>query len=479
MIDIALVNWKTEFSDEAAVRNFQRSARYRDGILEHVDHFLREPPTGLMLLAQILEQKGYSVEIIDCTILEDPFDFLAKVAYKYRLVGLTALTNTFSSVLEIVEVMKKANPGLFITMGGPHVSFEYEQVFQQQPMIDVIIVGEAENSFPWIVERLLVKPYIDFVYDGDTHTVDRTFHSIGYVQQQMKETNTRPKGITYLNQMDPNKEAKEIVYTGFPDPTNLEALPLPARHLISRVYSVADIIVNRGCPNQCSFCSRTKLFPKMRIRSVEQVMQEVDYILSGSNYHFINFYDNININHKYFNYFLDELIARKKMLPWGAELRADVITVEEARKLKRSNGKLIATGIESASSEVLRTNFKFQDPDKVARGIHIMKEAGIAIQAYFVIGLPGDTPERFQKTLEFAEQLPFEKGVDHVNFFVTTPYPGSDLVINPDKYGITVINTDYDQFNCHEVLMETKTLNKTQIEEMIVKAANLKRKLGI
>ena len=105
---------------------------------------------------------------------------------------------------------------------------------------------------------------------------------------------------------DPSKENRKIIYTGFPDPTDLEALPLPARHLISRVYSVADIIVNRGCPNQCSFCSRTKLFPKMRIRSVGQVMQEVDYILSGSNYHFINFYENININHKYFNHFLDE-----------------------------------------------------------------------------------------------------------------------------------------------------------------------------
>ena len=479
MIDIALINWKTEFSDDSAQIKFEQSARYRNGTLEYVDHFLREPPTGLMLLAQLLESKGYSVEIIDCTILEDPIAYLKFQAPKYRFVGLTALTNTFSAVMELVSVMKTANPNLFLTLGGPHVSFEYQQVFAKYPLVDLIFVGEAENSLPWVVDQLLIKPYIDFVYDNGTHRVSQTFNSNEYLSQKMFQASSLPKGITFLDPKQSKDEDGSVIYSGFPDPTILDELPLPARHLISRVYSVADIIVNRGCPNQCSFCSRTKLFPKMRIRSVEQVMQEVDYILSGSTYRFINFYDNININHKYFNHFLDELIAREKMLPWGAELRADVITLEEARKLKQSNGRLIATGIESASAEVLRTNFKFQDPDKVAKGIHIMKEAGIAIQAYFVIGLPGDTPERFQKTLEFAEQLPFEKGIDHVNFFVTTPYPGSDLVLHPEKYGITVINTDYDQFNCHEILMETETLNKKQIQEMIAKADALKQKMGI
>ncbi|WP_371806214.1 radical SAM protein [Candidatus Lokiarchaeum ossiferum] len=479
MIDIALINWKTEFSEDSAQKNFEQSARYRGGILEYVDQFLREPPTGLMLLAQILEKKGYSVEIVDCTILEDPIGYLKYQAPKYRFVGLTALTNTFSAVMELASIMKNANPNLFLTLGGPHVSFEYQRILIQYPFVDMIFVGEAENSLPWVVEQLLIKPYIDFVYDNETHLLSQSLNSKELFFQRINQTPSKPKGITFLDQTPTEDGVRQVLYSGFPEPTNLDQLPLPARHLISRVYSVADIIVNRGCPNQCSFCSRTKLFPKMRIRSVEQVMQEVDYILSGSTYRFINFYDNININHKYFNYFLDELIAREKMLPWGAELRADVITSEEAHKVRQSNGKLIATGIESASPEVLRTNFKFQNPDKVAEGIHIMKNAGIAIQAYFVIGLPGDTPERFQQTLEFAEQLPFEKGIDHVNFFVTTPYPGSDLVLHPEKYGITVINTDYDQFNCHEVLMETETLNKSQVLEMITKANALKKKLGI
>ncbi|GAG42727.1 unnamed protein product, partial [marine sediment metagenome] len=183
----------------------------------------------------------------------------------------------------------------------------------------------------------------------------------------------------------------------------------------------------------------------MRIRPVEQVLEEVKYISSCANYKFVNFYDNININHRYLNEFLDGLISQKFTLPWGAELRADVITKEEALKLKKSNCKIVATGVESASEEVLKINFKFQDPSKVAQGIRIFKEVGIAVQAYFVIGLPGDNWERFKKTLKFVETLNLEGGVDRVEFFTATPYPGSDLAMNKEKYGIRILNENYSE----------------------------------
>ena len=316
------------------------------------------------------------------------------------------------------------------------------------------------------------------MYDGKTSEVEELKNTKELFYKLTGNTKDLPKGVAFRSK-DYTTTSKELIYTGFPDSTDLTNLPLPARHLISKVYNVADIIVNRGCPNQCSFCSRTKLFPEMRIRPVEDVLKEVDYLLPTANYNFVNFYDNININHKYFNTFLDGLIERKMRFPWGAELRADVMTPEEARKLKKANCRVVATGVESASQEVLKRNFKFQNPEKVRKGIQIIKDAGLAIQAYFVIGLPGDTEELFEKTLKFTRQLPFVRGVDHVNFFVTTPYPGSDLVMHPKKYGITILEPDYDLYDCHEVLMTTETLNETQISKMVKKAKNLKAELGI
>ena len=348
----------------------------------------------------------------------------------------------------------------------------------------MVFIGESEVSFPWIVNMLLRAPALDFIEDGKSEEIKNTLNSPGKIQNLLKSfTNMEkiPKGIAYNTQNNAQTLDKSMIIrdTGFPEATNLSELPLPARHLISRIYSVADVIINRGCPNKCSFCSRTHLFPQMRIRPVKQVLEEVKYISSCGNYKFVNFYDNININHRYLDEFLEGLISQKFTLPWGAELRADVITKDEALKLKKANCKIVATGVESASEEVLKTNFKFQDPSKVAQGIRIFKEAGIAVQAYFVLGLPGDNWERFRKTLKFVENLKLKSGVDRVEFFTATPYPGSDLAMNEEKYGIKILNKNYSQYDCRTIIMETQNLTSNDIENMKLEAQSLKKRLNL
>ena len=78
----------------------------------------------------------------------------------------------------------------------------------------------------------------------------------------------------------------DTVFTGYPDPVDLKDVPLPARHLISMNYTVANVLVNRGCPYKCSFCVRTKLFSTVRIRELDNVLDEIDQISNYSNYKF-------------------------------------------------------------------------------------------------------------------------------------------------------------------------------------------------
>ncbi|QEE14282.1 radical SAM protein [Promethearchaeum syntrophicum] len=486
MLDICLLNGITEFQEENRIRVFQESASFINGVLVNLDEnlLLREPPTGLMILASILEQKGYSVDIIDGSILQNPRDYILENAHKYRLIGITGLTNTFNDILQTANLIKKQYPEIFMVMGGPHASFEYEKILSQNPEIDMVFIGESENSFPWVVDKLLHAPILDFVEAGNSEEIKETLNSPGKIHKLFTTIDSKdilPKGISYNtnNNAQSPDELKRVIYTGFPEAINLSELPLPARHLISRIYSVADVIINRGCPNKCSFCSRTHLFPLMRIRPVKQVLKEVEYISSCANYKFVNFYDNININHRYLNEFLDGLISQKFSLPWGAELRADVITKDEALKLKKANCKIVATGVESASEEVLKINFKFQDPSRVAEGIKIFKEVGIAVQAYFVIGLPGDNWDRFRTTLKFVESLNLEGGIDRVEFFTATPYPGSDLAMNGEKYGIKILNDNYSEYDCRTIIMETQTLISSDIENMIKEAHSLKKKLNL
>ncbi|MHA1675023.1 MAG: B12-binding domain-containing radical SAM protein [Promethearchaeota archaeon] len=498
LYDICLFNWKTELDSPERVRTFMQSAKFSHGILHAIDLPLREPPTGLMLLAAILEQKGYAVDILDATLLEHPEQYIREHIGDYRLMGFTSLTNAFPEVQKIIRLAKQVHPEIFIVVGGPHVSFMPDSILAEMTEVDAVFIGEAENSFPWFVDRILIQPVIDYVYAGESDRIGETFNFPHLVSQRLATVEDLPKGIAFRPHIADLSEKSSgnlsnsyyhpfptsilpatLPTVPFPDATDLKVLPLPARHLISRIYKVADIIVNRGCPNQCSFCSRTHLFPKMRIRPLDQVFEEVDYILSESNYKFVNFYDNINISKRYFETFLHGLIARPHMLPWGAELRSDGITLEQAHLMKKANCRVIATGIESASETVLKTNFKFQDIEAVRKGIINVKKAGVAVQAYFVIGLPGDTPSEFDKTLAFLESLPLVPGVDQVNFFVTTPYPGSDLSLNPDKYGINILSKPLDTYDCRQIQLETLTLKVADIARMVERSEQVKKRLRL
>ena len=393
MIDVLLLNPRTE-NKASEVRKL-KSAVYKDNVIHQTEEKLREPPNGLLILASLLEARNFSVEIVDASILKNPFQYIRDNADRFRMIGIGSLTNTFNKAVQLAKTAKRYNPNLYLVMGGPHASFDYENILRNYPFVDLVCIGEAESTFPWIVEKLLLKSTIDMIYSDRDFAVSSTYNYPGRVQNILQDVDILPKGIAYLSKsfVDPFikqldladgdtslsttvKDDGKLIATGFPDPIDLSALPLPARHLLDRKYFTANILVNRGCSNECSFCSRTNLFPEMRLRPLDHVFDEIKQILSYKNYEFVNFYDNINVNRAYFREFLDRLIRMDFPLPWGAEMRADAIKVEDATLLKKAGCKLVATGVESADKKVLKRNFKYQDPKKVATGIKNLKKSG-------------------------------------------------------------------------------------------------------
>jgi anaerobic magnesium-protoporphyrin IX monomethyl ester cyclase len=476
MIDVLLVNPRT-------------SLQKPDPRVKYSEQQIREPPTGLMILAAILENQGYAVEIMDCSILENPFEYLRESAHLFRLFGITCLTNTYYQAVQLAKEAKRFNPSAYIVMGGPHISFQYEEAFRDIPFLDAVCIGESEISFPFLVEHFLEHSVFDGLYEGMDLT--QTVNFLGKTAKILSNLPELPKGIVYSNQSqldgftkgvyeknDYIDQNSSIFTTGFPDPVLLEEIPLPARHLI-RAYQVADVIINRGCPNNCSFCSRTKLFPFVRIRPLSDVMAELDHILSIPSYKFVNFYDNINLNKTFYFDFLDALIRRKFPLPWGAELRVDTLVERQVQKMKQCNCKLIATGVESAAPEVLKLNVKNQKPEKVAEGIALLKSYDIAVQAYFILGLPGETKETFNQTLKYIRNLPLERDVDKIDIFPAVPYPGSDLFEKLEAYRLKIINQNYNMYNCNEIIMESETLNYLELSKMLDTAKKLKKELGL
>ena len=425
---------------------------------EFQNEFFREPNLGILYLAAILEQNNIPVEILD---LEQYYgleiDELNKIIIEkiehYKIIGITSLTNTFYLVKQIAQLIKQSYREKIVVLGGPHVSFQYEEILNAEPVIDYICVGESERSFLELT-NLLIREKNNIM---SSQAFGRELGAI--------------KGLAYRN-LEGN-----VIFTGFPKPIDIETIPIPPRYLLSQenfYYRVASVIINRGCPNQCSFCSRQKLFPKTRIRGLDSILSEIRDILSYQTYNYINFYDNININRVFFHNFCRLFIDNEIKIPWGCELRVDSITAEDASLLKEAGCKLIATGVESASIKVLKNNLKYQDPKRVILGIKHLKAEDIPIQAYFVLGLPGETEVTFQETVDFITSLPFNEE-DKINYFVATPYPGSRLWDERDYFKIKVIESDFTKYDCQHIIFETSDLSVQKLENLFITAKDIEQ----
>jgi len=415
---------------------------------EFQSEYFREPNLGILYLAAQLDKYDIFVDILDLEqYFQLPeFDLKRVIENKitdYNIIGITSLTNNFKFVLDIAKTIKNYDPKKMVILGGPHVSFLFNEILINEESIDFICIFESEESFLQLSQLLLMLYQTNKKLDDVEHKLNQI------------------KGIAYKNSMD------ALIFTGYPEVINIESLPLPARYKLSQenyYYKVANIIVNRGCPNQCSFCSRQRMFKNIRIRSIKSILSEIRDIISLQTYNYINFYDNINIDRKFFKEFCKIFIEHHIKIPWGCELRIDTLSREDAFLMKQAGCNLVATGIESASIQVLKKNFKYQNPEYVRRGVKNLKHVGIPIQAYFVLGLPGETEHTFQETVNFIKALPLDKD-DEINFFAATPYPGSRLWDQQKHFGIKIIEKDFSKYDCQHVIFETKNLSLTKLEK--------------
>ncbi|MCJ7650396.1 MAG: hypothetical protein MUP85_17440, partial [Candidatus Lokiarchaeota archaeon] len=90
-------------------------------------------------------------------------------------------------------------------------------------------------------------------------------------------------------------------------------------------------------------------------------------------------------------------------------------------------------------------------------------------QAYFVLGLPGETEQTFSDTIQYIKQLSFDI-TDRINYFIATPYPGSRLWIEQEQFGINIFENDFSKYDCEHVIFQTNELSRDQLEKLHQKA---------
>ncbi len=397
------------------------------------------PPLGLAYLASALSGVGIEVKILDLVVFPYSRTMLQNVLEQFQpqMAGLTAVTMTFDNAIGVVRDIKRLNPDIVTVMGGPHVTFCARDTIINHSELDIIVLGEGERT---IVE------------------LSRAFDN-GHNWESVN-------GIAY-------RKGSEIRYTAQRElVAGLDDLPLPARHLLplGRYRALGmpvSLITSRGCPFKCIFCVGRKMVgSRVRYRSSKKVVDEMEY-LNTLHFHQINVADDLfTADPKHCLAVCDEIVKRRLNITWTSFARVDTVSEKILTAMKAAGCSAVSFGIESGNPQILKTIRKGITREQVVKAVNMCRRAGVKPYASFILGLPGETPQTIQETMDFGEELK-ALGLSY-GFHLLAPFPGTEIRENSNQYGIKILTDDWSQYHANRAIVETPAVDRQTLDKIVI-----------
>ncbi len=393
------------------------------------------PPLGLCYVAAVCEALGAQVIILDYIVSKYTPEKLRAALDEFRpdVVGTNAVTMNFPQAAGIMQEVKRHNPDIITMMGGPHVSFDIDNALSHYPELDLIVIGEGEQTLSELIPVIASR---------------REWSTIN--------------GIAY-------RDGDRIVITPPRELIeDLDALPLPARHLlhISRYQALGfpvSIITSRGCPNKCIFClGRRMVGHKGRFRNAKLVVDEIEHILT---YGFtrINIADDLfTASKKRVAELCEEINRRGIRFTWSAFARVNTVDLEMLRVMKDAGCDSISFGIESGNPDMLERVKKGITLDQARTAVRLSKEAGLRTHASFMVGLPGETLETLRDSRQFAQELDIEHG-----YHFLSPFPGTTVREEIENYDLEILTDDWNRYDANKAIVRTSRLTPEEMDDFV------------
>jgi radical SAM superfamily enzyme YgiQ (UPF0313 family) len=228
------------------------------------------------------------------------------------------------------------------------------------------------------------------------------------------------------------------------------------------------MVSSRGCPFQCTFCvwPNTLYGHRFRARSAQNVVAEMEEVEKRYGIDEVYFDDDTFTIDRERVLDICRLIGERDLhLSWIAQCRVDTVDREMLLAMKDAGCHYILFGIESGSPKMLARMRKRITLEKAREAIRLCNELGIKTQAFFLFGIPGETEESIQQSIDFAKEL----GASTVQFAVAIPQPGSPLYQECIDNG-WLIYDQWEDFASCKAMVETPQLSREQVEAARVRA---------
>jgi radical SAM superfamily enzyme YgiQ (UPF0313 family) len=328
---------------------------------------------------------------------------------------------------------------VFLAVGGPYPVALQEKCLEDCPELDAVVTGEGEITVVEMLARLSSNKSLEGV-----------------------------EGIAFRAGKEINKNPPRPLIT------DLDALPFPARELLGEAGKyipppatykrkpVAVIMTARGCNRKCLYCFQIDKYRKsgIRFRSVENVMTEIELVLSQG-YREIKFIDDtLAADYNRAMTIAREIKNRGLDFTWFASAVVNQVDKPLLQAFKEAGCWAILFGAESGVQKDLNAIRKGITPSQIKKAVKAAQEVGLTVYTPFLFGIPGQTYADGLKTIEFALEL----DPDIANFHAITPFPGTELYDNIEKYG--TMSEDLTDYTYQGAAFIPFTMTREEIAEL-------------
>ncbi|HEX8070183.1 MAG TPA: radical SAM protein [Pyrinomonadaceae bacterium] len=342
-------------------------------------------PVGILSLAAVLEARGIAPTIIDLNrryyeylrsdaygqIEFDSFVCQGFAAERYDVIGFSTICSSYPLTLRIARDLKAAHPDTLMILGGPQASVVDVPTMKEFPDVDFIVRGEAEESFPAL---------LDAIQSGAGG-----FESI--------------MGITF-------RRGGEVVRNpNAPVIHDLDSLPLPAFHLYPHIEKChyVPLELGRGCPFACSFCSTNDFFRRnFRLKSPAQLIRQMKHIKEtyGINT-FDLIHDMFTVDKRKVVAFCEALLASGEQFVWNCSARTDCISEDLIALMAKAGCRGIFFGIETGSARLQPIIKKNLDLAEAERMIECASKHRVTTAVSLIYGFPDENMDDVRDTIAF------------------------------------------------------------------------------
>ena len=391
---------------------------------------------GLGYIANSLSQKNYDYKIIDGHFFDYSIEEMAKriLDEKFDVIGFSVVYSNFRDTIEIIDLIKKMNPNIFVFLGGQHVSFCAKEILINNKNVDLIMCGEGEFTTIELMEYLEGKKELEEI-----------------------------QGITYRS-----NDARMIRENAWRQPrTRIEDYGEIKRDVLDEglqkgLTCSLNIMAGRGCIFNCSFCTGNRIFNpykncSWRVSIAENIVKNLKDLIRKYNkydnlYEIVNFCDLNFINEtkdglKWIDDFTN-LMKQENLDIWFYVMtRLDSIVNQQKRmKQLRDCGLVqVEMGLESGNDQGLAVYNKHISTSQSIKAVNLLRKLRIDFgMSGFIMYHPYITLDELRKNSEFLMKIEYWK----VLFLYTKMalYPGAEITEQVKK-----TNLLYDTYSHYEV----------------------------